>query len=294
MRRVLLTTLLAALPACTMNNPLFGLSSDAAGSSSGAADSTAAPVTTGATDPGQTSGSSAPTMSTGGPGTGVSESDTSALDSTGPGDTTGTSGEPPPVCAPVVSNSLDPHVYINGVLYTECVLEISRAFTGKLDATGGELVLEINEACAPGDEGTSVTLGKGYPLPDKFSGCATATVTWNKVNGDCAIGLLDIRHPMLDTVYYAGSFRHPTPPDFPIKATPMQLTNCGCPGDIPGCCAPLDAGDLTLTPSGGAPIAPQKQAVITLPDDTKLEFHNLQSYVGAMCDWHIDWIAAHL
>lgn len=41
---------------------------------------------------------------------------TSPVDTTG-GDTT---GEPLPGCTPSIDDALDPHVYINGILYTDC------------------------------------------------------------------------------------------------------------------------------------------------------------------------------
>lgn len=290
MRGLTLATLLAALPACSIDNPAFGLASDVAGpGGSSGAGSTGDPVTTGLA----TTGASPTTVSTE-----ASESGTTVASSTSPVDTTGqtgsSSGGPSPMCAPIVGDALDPHVEVDGVLVTDCKDEASRTIHGKVDMSNGVMVLETNVACGGVEEGTTVTFGAGYPLPDRFSGCAEATVTWNKVNGDCAIGLLDIRHALGTPIYYVGAFDFPTPPDFPIQAAAMQSTKCGCPDDIPGCCAPLDAGELTLTPAGGVPIAAQQHGPVTLADDTSFEFYNLQSHVDAMCGRHIEWIAERI
>ena len=155
--------------------------------------------------------------------------------------------------------------------------------------------METNVNCAPGDEGTTITLGAGYPLPDNFTGCAKATVTWDKTNGDCAIGLLEIRDSMTEEVHYFGSFNnYPDMNSFPLKVSPMQSTNCGCLNDIPGCCGPLDAGDLMLIPAGNGPIFPQEHGPAEQGDNNLFEVYNIESYVDAMCNWHIDWIAASI
>lgn len=300
MRGLTLATMLAALPACTIDNPLFGFGDGSDGSGSGSGSDGSATTgavsptdaTSGSTSaPGETTGASVTTGTTSGPGT--SQSGTTDVNPTLPSDTTGdTTGEPLPACAPTIDDALDPHFYVNDIVYTDCQQQTTKTVHGKLEVFNGALTMEFNDVCGAGQDAAAFTLGKGYPLPNKFVGCATAKITWDKTNGDCSIGLLEVRDTMTEKLYYLGAFNNYPAFAFPIEVMPAQKTLCGCPDAIPGCCAPLDAGDLTLSPAGNGPIPPQQQSLVALDDMNVFNFYNIESYVDAACTWHIDWIAA--
>ena len=323
--RIVGLTLLLTLPACSINNPLFGVSSETDIGSTGAGEATDGtgaatssppgttnrdPTTTG--EPGTTT-TLDPTTGAVGDTSGTADATTAPITSTGEASTTGpgttaqpdtsdssdqtSTGDPPPMCEPIHKNAdLTLTVSKNGVLLVDCPQE-NGFIKGILHRTGGTLeVLETNE-CNSGQIGAKYTLGAGYGLQgDKLLGCTQVSITWDPAGETCKLGLLDIVLNNTAKHIYMGAFTLKPPPNFPLQVQEAQLTTCGCPGPMPGCCAPLDVGDLSLTPGAGGPVAPQQTGMVQVLGES-YTFCNLQSYIDPECvddptlGRHVDWLA---
>lgn len=325
MRGLPLTTLLLA--ACSMANPLFGVSSETDIGSSGDAPSTGttppSPTTgdptAGTTAPPTTSGpgsTTAPDTDTGPittiePGTGTTAPDTdgttlgvdtsdSAGSTTGTTGTTGdsTTGEPQQCALPDPNLALSPYVLKNGqpLAPIECAQEFT-TLRGRLKRTGGTLTLTTDNECSFGVTNLTYTLGTNLELPDdgKQYGCTDALIVWDE-DAKCKLGTLRIylkNNPA--GLLYAAAFRVEPPVSFPLHADASTIEPCGCPNDPEPCCMDPEAGQLSLTPDGGQPILQHGHGYAKSGQGIEFEFYNLQSWMGPECNdgggRHIDWIA---
>lgn len=326
MRGLPLTTLLLA--ACSMANPLFGVSSETDIGSSGDAPSTGTTPPSPTTDgPDPTAGTTAhPTTSGPGsttapdtdsgpittiePGTSTTGTDDTTLgvDTSDSASTTGTTGtgttgdsstgEPPQCQLPDPNLALSPYVLKNGqpLAPIECAQEFT-TLRGRLKRTGGTLKLTTDNECSFGVTNLTYTLGTNLELPDdgKQYGCTDALIVWDE-DAKCKLGTLRIylkNNPA--GLLYAAAFRVEPPVSFPLHADASTIAPCGCPNDPEPCCMDPEAGQLSLTPDGGQPILQHDHGYAKSAQGIEFEFYNLQSWMGPECNdgggRHIDWIA---
>jgi hypothetical protein len=89
----------------------------------------------------------------------------------------------------------------------------------------------------------------------------------------------------------------PVPAMYPLQPKAILTDECGCPGDLPGCCPELDAGQLALEPTNGSGPVEQGNSTLITANNQDFDFHNLESWVGPECTdgpgagRNIDWIA---
>lgn len=326
MRGLPLTTLLLA--ACSMANPLFGVSSetdigstgDAAGTDAGPTSPTtdAPDPTTATTDPSPTTGPEPTTtpdtdtspVTTVDPGTsttspdtddttlGVDTSDTAGTTTTGTSTGDSTTGEPAQCELPDPNLTLSPYVLKNGqpLAPVECAQEFL-TLRGRLKRIGGTLTMTTDNECTFGAINVTYTLGTNLELPDdgKQYGCTDALIVWDE-DAKCKLGTLRIYlkgNPA--GLLYAGAFRVDPPPGFPLHTNATTIEPCGCPNDPEPCCDDPAAGQLALTPDGGQPLLQHEHGYAKSGQGIEFEFYNLQSWMGPECKEgsgrHIDWIA---
>lgn len=323
MRILALITLLVVAPACWAENPLFGLATETA--------ATSTEVTTGASSgaPGtatvsggeggsagssggeRTSSSGEPTSSNGEPGTTTSTTSTgepgsSSGATTLPVGTTGdptlpvgtTTGDAPDLCAdPPINDNLHVEVQKDGIPYAECAGMEQKEFEGLLYMNGTEMKLKLTKFCKVVDP-VPLVLMSGFNIP-MMAGpvCARVTIDWDPEGVDCKLGLLQVHSVEPDKLLYVGAFRLEPDVGFPLHTMDMNVKACDCRADVPGCCDP-EPGVIELIPTGGDPVAQYGEGDAE-ENGVFYKFYNFQSWIGIdpECEQggstsrHIDWLA---
>ncbi len=302
MRTLALTLTLAS---CTSQNPLFGLDTETTGGTTSASTTTAtasttepppptsdptapgtttdtptsealttdnpsAPVTSGSSDPGTSTGVNPDT-------TGVVESSTGAGESTGE-----------PACELHKPDAFDGHMYKDDVKAELCGPPLT-FYGGRLLKGDGPLRFATNTGC-PGDANKGIlSLGKGYDLPLAQDGpCAKLYIDRDGPGPVCDIGhfyiVINGQIPLA-----AGAFTPMGPPDNPpptlVSPVEAVLSSPCCPADAQDCCGG-NFGDYSFKfPPVKDPIPPGVR-VDNVPGDggSLMSILNIQAWDSAICD----------
>lgn len=321
MRGLIFTTLILTLPGCSYDNPLFGVSGETP--SSGGADTTAAsaaltdePVTSTADpsvatsvttsgEPGTTAVDPVDSTTTVEPGTTTVDPGTTTGPQSGTSDpvdssSTGIDPDPMPLC-PVIDVAFKPYLLKNGQPLAQCPPPDVYIY-GKL-AVGDPLKFAASVNCGALNNDV-YTLGTGLALPDQaiINKCLKTALKLVDTEDGCKISQIKTYDPANPNMVYLAAAFSASSDGLPITPQANNNTYCGCAEpDNNGmdCCTGLDPGELVLLPTNNLNIMVEQfgHATVTLDDNSKFEFYNLQSWVGPQCmadpaaDHHIDWIA---
>ena len=310
MRGLIFTTLLLTLPGCSYDNPRFGVEVDPA--SSGGADTTAASAVTGepmtTADPSVATSvttSSEPGTSSVGSGSTAVDPDATTGAQSGTSDpvdssSTGIEPDPMPLCM-LLNDAFAPYLLVNNQPLAQCPPPDVYIY-GKL-AVGDPLKFAASVNCGALNNDV-YTLGTGLALPDQaiINKCLKTALKLVDTEEGCKISQIKTYDPANPNMVYLAAAFSASSDGLPITPQANNNTYCGCAEpDNNGmdCCTGLDPGELVLLPTNNLNIMVEQfgHATVTLDDNSKFEFYNLQSWVGPQCmadpaaDHHIDWIA---
>lgn len=293
-------SLVLLLSACSIQNPFFGLITDAGPGTDESAGETAATTAT-AADTGVATASSGGDEATSATS---ASSPTTSPDTDTPASTSGTTevastGRPPYVCD-VEYKEVPVRVVQDleiGFPWVNCDKgQVPQVFGGYGEMEGGALKFTPG-LCENPDDVYKLELGHGYPAPDRLF-CGKLSVYWAE-GDECSIGALRVQE-VVDNVpgaFIYSLYYSPTTvePDFPYGPEIALAGSCGCEEVDQGCCE-YDPGYHALK-LGGVSILPGESKPVPM---VGVQFVNYNATVDALCqsdptiEMVRDWFAYRL
>jgi hypothetical protein len=319
MRWIFATTLLLGVSACSVDNPVFGLLTEASTTGTGAA-------TTGV-DPPATTTRPEPTT---GPGESTAIAETTAgVDETGESTTTTTTTTTTDMttqlAAPDTGETtlMDPDTGSTG---QPPVCEITKAedmpfrmvtrmdgqdiecdqgdttLRGPIALMGDALAMTDVGFCPAPYKQIEYTLGTGWSAVyagTTITECAHVTIRWDNSDGKCRIGTIVVQNIAGDAELLLIALFFPISTDLnntPLKPQPAGDMTCDCPADMQECCGGTKPGDRELAYDNQS--AAPGGTIMVQVNGEMMSFHNWQAFVDPVCiedpsmsALHADWVA---